>query len=187
LGARSGVATSTLNWIDGPNGNATCPAFTDIVIDVGGGSIQRLVRPYEPLCYEFAVTPIVKGTTGSMFVKADYSKTANDVMYARDDASGLRAEAVALYRDLQHPHKFTFSEEMQAAEALQDISQNVSENSPWPKVNAALTAIRQESENLGNYAVMHLVQSTHSSDVRIKYLRILANIKSLDTLLRELS
>lgn len=187
LGARAGVATSTLNWIDGPNGSATCPAFTDIVIDVGGGSLRRLVRPYEPLCYEFSVTPIVQGTTGSMFVKSDYSKTANDLAYARDDVSGLRAATVSLYRELEHPRTFTFSEEMQGAEALQDISQNVSENSPWPKVNASMAVLSQESENLGNYAVMRLVQSTHSSDVRNKYLKILANIKSLNKLLKELS
>jgi hypothetical protein len=187
LVAHTGVATSTLNWVDGPNGNATCPAFTDIVIDVGGGSVKRLVRPYEPLCYEFAVTPMVKGTTGSMFVKADYSERANDLEFARDDASGLRAAVVTLERELQHPRKFTFSEEMQAAEAVQNFSQTLKESSPWPQLNSSMAVVGQQSEILGNDAVLHLVQSTTSREVRIEYLRLLASIKSLNKVLRELS
>jgi hypothetical protein len=187
LGPHTGVASSTLNWVDGPNGNATCPAFSDVDIDVGGGSVRRLVRPFEPLCYEFAVTPIVKGTTGSMFVKADYSKKANDLTFARDDASGLRAAAVTVYRELRHPRGFTFSEEMQDAESLQNISQNLTENSPWPQVNSSMAVVGHEGENLGNFAVMHLVQSAHSRDLSNEYLKLLANIKSLNKVLRKLS
>lgn len=185
--AHSGVATSTLNWTDGPNGNATCPAFTNIDIGVGGGSVTRIVRPYEPLCYQFAVTPIVKGPTGSMFVKADYSKKANDLSYARDDTSSLRASAVALYRELQRPQNFTFNEEMQTAESLEDVSQNVTENTPWPQLNSSMAVVAQESESLGNSAYQHFVQSTQPSNVRKQCLELLAAVTSLNKLLRELS
>ncbi len=83
LAPRNGVATSTLNWIDGPNGDGTCPAFNDLVIGIGKASVIRFVRAFEPLCYEFAVTPIVRGATGSMFVRSDFSEKANDLADAK--------------------------------------------------------------------------------------------------------
>jgi Protein of unknown function (DUF4232) len=185
--AHGGVATSTLNWTDGPNGKGTCPAFTNIDIDLGGRSVTRIVRPYEPLCYQFAVTPIVKGSTGSMFVKADYSKKANDLAYAREDSSSLRASAVTLYRELQRPSKFTFNEEMQTAESLEDASQSLIEGTPWPQLNSSMAAVGQDSERLGNSAYQHFVQSAHRSNVRKQCLKLLANVKSLNNLLRELT
>jgi hypothetical protein len=71
LEAKSGTASSTLNWVDGPN-SGTCPAFTGIRIAVDGGSVTRPLGLgfADPLCYEFAVTPIVRGSSGSMSVKA---------------------------------------------------------------------------------------------------------------------
>jgi hypothetical protein len=36
LPARTGAASSTLNWIDGPNGTGTCLAFETIRIGIGG-------------------------------------------------------------------------------------------------------------------------------------------------------
>lgn len=75
LRARTGEASSTLNWTDGPNAG-TCPAFSQIRIGLGGGSI---VRPLglgraDPLCYEFDVTPIVRGVTGAMTITTTFSK-----------------------------------------------------------------------------------------------------------------
>lgn len=75
LPARNGKASSTLNWVDGPN-TGTCPAFAAIRIGLGGSFVVRpLGLGYDdPLCYEFAVTPIVRGTTGAMNVKSTSSK-----------------------------------------------------------------------------------------------------------------
>ena len=75
LPAKSGVASSTLNWVDGPN-TGTCPAFAEIR---GGLSGSFVVRPLglgraDPLCYEFDVTPIVLGVTGAMNIKATSTK-----------------------------------------------------------------------------------------------------------------
>lgn len=74
LAPRTGVASSTLNWVDGPN-TGTCPAFTSIRIGVGGQYVERsLELGYaDPLCYEFDVTPIVQGPSGSMNVKEPQS------------------------------------------------------------------------------------------------------------------
>jgi hypothetical protein len=121
-----------------------------------------------------------------MFVKADYSKKANDLVYARDDISGLRASAVTLYRELQHPRKFTFNEEMQAAESLED-SQYLIEDTPWPQVNSSMAVVGQESERLSDSAYQFFVQSTHPSNVKKQCLELLASLKSLNKLLRELS
>ena len=75
LPAKTGVASSTLNWTDGPN-TGTCPAFTKIRIGLRGGSV---VRPLsldfaDPLCYEFDVTPIVRGATGAMNITTTSGK-----------------------------------------------------------------------------------------------------------------
>jgi Protein of unknown function (DUF4232) len=69
LRAKTGTASSTLNWVDGPN-SGTCPAFQDIRISVARGFVTRPLGLgfAEPLCYEFDVTPIVRGPTGSMNV-----------------------------------------------------------------------------------------------------------------------
>lgn len=69
LRARTGVASTTLNWVDGPN-SGTCPAFEAIRIGLAG---EFVVRPLglgfaDPLCYEFDVTPIVRGSQGNMNV-----------------------------------------------------------------------------------------------------------------------
>ena len=71
LPARTGVTSSTLNWTDGPN-TGTCPAFEEINIGLGASSVVRpLGLDYvEPLCYEFNVTPIVRGATGAMNMKS---------------------------------------------------------------------------------------------------------------------
>jgi hypothetical protein len=70
LRAKSGTASSTLNWVDGPN-SGTCPAFDEIRIGVAGGYVARPLGLgfADPLCYEFAVTPIVRGSTGAMNIK----------------------------------------------------------------------------------------------------------------------
>jgi hypothetical protein len=69
LRAKSGVASSTLNWVDGPN-SGTCPAFKEMKIGVNGVFVLRpLGLGYaDPLCYEFDVTPIVRGSSGAMNV-----------------------------------------------------------------------------------------------------------------------
>jgi hypothetical protein len=71
LRAKSGTASSTLNWVDGPN-SGTCPAFEEIRIGVAGSFVTRPLGLgfADPLCYEFAVTPIVRGTTGAMNIKS---------------------------------------------------------------------------------------------------------------------
>jgi hypothetical protein len=70
LRARTGVATATLNWVDGPN-TGTCPAFDEIRIGLNGTFVTRPLGLgfADPLCYEFDVTPIVRGTTGAMTEK----------------------------------------------------------------------------------------------------------------------
>ena len=75
LPPKTGVASSTLNWVDGPN-TGTCPAFAQIRIGLGGRFVLRpLGLGYaDPLCYEFDVTPIVQGTTGAMTIKATSAK-----------------------------------------------------------------------------------------------------------------
>jgi hypothetical protein len=187
LAAHTGVATSTLNWVDGPNGDGTCPAFNDLIIGIGEGSVTRFVRAYELLCYEFVVTPIVKGTTGSMFVKVDFSKKANDLADARAGASSLRAAVTALHHEIEQPRKFSFSQQMQAAASVQQISQNSIEDTPWPKLNSSLAIVSRGGETLGNYAVMSLTQSGYSRTVKKDYLRLLASMKSLDEVLKHLS
>lgn len=185
--AQTGVATSTLNWVDGPNGDGTCPAFNDLIIGIGEGSVTRFVRAYEPLCYEFVVTPIVEGKTGSMFVKVDYSKKANDLANTRAGASGLRAAVTELHHEMEQPRTFSFSQQMQAAEFVQQSSQSLVENSPWPNLNSSLLIVSREGETLGNYAVMSLMHSGYSRDVKKDYLRLLASMKSLDEVLKHLS
>jgi hypothetical protein len=75
LAAKTGVASSTLNWVDGPN-TGTCPAFDKIKIGVADRFIVRsLGLGYaDPLCYEFAVTPIVRGSTGAMNISTTPGK-----------------------------------------------------------------------------------------------------------------
>lgn len=69
LRAKSGVASSTLNWVDGPN-SGTCPAFKEMKIGVNGVFVLRpLGLGYaDPLCYEFDVTTVVRGSSGAMNV-----------------------------------------------------------------------------------------------------------------------
>jgi hypothetical protein len=187
LAAHTGVATSTLNWVDGPNGDGTCPAFNDLIIGIGGDPVTRFVRAYELLCYEFVVTPIVEGKTGSMFVKVDFSKKANDLADARAGASGLRAAVTALHHEMEQPRKFSFSHRMQAAAFVLQISQNFVEDSPWPKLNSSLVIVSREGETLGNYVIMSLTQSGYSRTVKKDYVRLLASMKSLDEVLKHLS
>jgi hypothetical protein len=186
LAPHKGVATATLNWIDGPNGKGTCPAFNDIVIGVNGQTVTRFVRAYEPLCYEFAVTPIVKGATGSMFVKADYSRRANDLTDAKAFESSLRTELTSLHHELDHPSKFSFTERMQVAESVQQSSE-YSLNSPWPKLNATLKSVDQECDSLGNNAIMSLIQPGYERAVRKDYVKVLEGLKSLHEVLSHLS
>jgi hypothetical protein len=76
LKAKTGTASSTLNWIDGPN-TGTCPAFAKIRIGLAGEFVTRpLGRNYDdPLCYEFDVTPFVRGSSGAMTVKSPKAKS----------------------------------------------------------------------------------------------------------------
>jgi len=186
LAAHTGVATSTLNWIDGPNGNGTCPAFSDLIIGIGAGSVTRFVRLYEPLCYFFAVTPIVAGKTGSMFVRADYSRKANELAGARAYASGLPSSAMKLHNEMEHPRNFTLSDKMQAAEGLIPSSQSPIVNTPWPKLNSSLAIVRRDAEAFGNHAVLSLIQPGYSKKMKTDYLRLLASIKTLDMVLKGL-
>lgn len=187
LAPHTGGATSTLNWIDGPNGKGTCPAFNDLVIRIGKDSVTRFVRAYEPLCYEFAVTPFVRGTTGTMFVKVDYSKKANDLVDARGEVSGMRAAVASLHHEMEYPHKFSFSQKLQAASNLQLFSQDLLESSPWPKLNSSLVVVGRESDALGINAALSLMQSGYSVVVKSDYLRLLASMKSLDEVLKRLA
>jgi hypothetical protein len=187
LAAHTGVASSTLNWVDGPIDGGTCPAFNDLVIGVDGGSVTRFVRSYELLCYEFDVTPIVKGKTGSMFVKADYSKKANDLSDAKGSASGLRSEVATLHHEMEHPGTYSFSQRMQAAESVQQTSQNFIEHTPWPKLNSTLEAVSQEGYTFGVQSIVSLMQSGYSHDVANDYVKLLAGMKSLDEALTRLS
>jgi hypothetical protein len=187
LAPHKGMATSTLNWIDGPNGDGTCPAFNDLIIGIGTASVTRFVRAFEPLCYEFAVTPIVRGDTGSMFVKSDYSKKANDLADAEAEASNLDSEVATLHHEMEHPNKYSFSQKMQAASYVQQFSQYSAENSPWPKLNSLLAIVDRESGTLGNHAIMSLMKSSSSAVVESDYLRLLTSMKSLDNVLNHLS
>jgi hypothetical protein len=187
LAPRTGVATSTLNWIDGPNGNGTCPAFSELNIGIGKASVTRFVRAFEPLCYEFAVTPIVRGKTGSMFVRGDYAKKANDLADAQAETSNLRSAVASLHHELESPHKFSFGQKMQAAGYLQQFSQNSTEISPWPKLNSSLAIVLRESGTLGDHAVMSLMQSGYSAVVNSDYVRLLASMNSLDEVLKRLA
>lgn len=186
LAAHTGVATSTLNWVDGPNGNSTCPAFSDLIIGIGGNSVTRFVRSYEPLCYEFDVTPIVAGKTGSMFVKADYSLKANELAEERAYASGLPAVAIRLHHELEHPRNFSFNDKMRAAEDLQPSSQYPIANTLWPKLNSSLTIVHRDVETFGNHAILSLIQPGFSQKVKTDYFRLLASIKTLNMLLKGL-
>lgn len=71
LPAKTGTASSTLNWVDGPN-TGTCPAFEEIRIGLAGTFVTRPLGLgfADPLCYEFDVTPIVRGSTGAMTFKS---------------------------------------------------------------------------------------------------------------------
>ena len=182
-----GVATATLNWIDGPNGSGTCPAFNDVIIGIGGRSVTRFVRAYEPLCYEFDVTPIVEGSTGSMFVKADFSQKANDLADAKTFASSLRTEVASLHHELVHPKMFSITERMQAAESIQQSSEYILEDSPWPKLNASLKRVGQDCDSLGNNAIISLTQPGFGRAVRRDYLKLLASLKSLARVLSHVS
>lgn len=185
LRAHTGIATATVNWIDGPNGDATCHAFSDLVIGVDGFSVTRFVKSFEPLCYEFVVTPIVRGTSRDMFVKVDYSLKANDLSAARDEASNFLSEAISLHREIAHPHKYSIYQRIQAASDLQNS--DVLQKTPWPKLTAQLASVAQESDNVGNYEVMHLVNSGYSQTVNRDYAALLLGIKRLNALLTHLS
>ena len=75
LPAKTGWASSTLNWVDGPN-TGTCPAFDAIRIGWGASFVLRPLGlgSADPLCIDFEVTPIVRGATGTMNAKATSSK-----------------------------------------------------------------------------------------------------------------
>ncbi|MGA2123227.1 MAG: DUF4232 domain-containing protein [Acidimicrobiales bacterium] len=185
LAPHKGVATATLNWIDGPNGAATCHAFSDLVIGVDGFSVTRFVKTFEPLCYEFVVTPIVKGASGQMFVKVDYSLKANDLSSARDEAASFLSEALALHHEITHPHDYTVYQRIAAASYLQNA--DVVQKTPWPKLNLLLASVAQESNDVGNYEVMHLVNSGYAKTVNRDYAALLLDIKRLNKLLQHLS
>lgn len=185
LGPHKGVATATLNWIDGPNGDATCHAFSDLVIGVDGFSVTRFVKTFEPLCYEFVVTPIVKGATGQMFVKVDYSRKANDLASARDEAQSFLSEAVSLHREITHPHDYTIYQRIAAASELQNT--DVLQKTPWPKLTQLLAIVAQESNDVGNYEVMHLVNSGYTDTVNRDYTALISDIIRLKKLLQHLS
>jgi hypothetical protein len=187
LRSHRGSATSTVNWIDGPNGNGTCPAFNSLIIGVDGFSVTRFVRQYEPLCYEFAVTPIVRGTSGRMFVKDDYSVRVDDLAEAQDEEANFLSEAQTLRREWEHPHKFTIYQQIQSASYLQGSAQYVLRHTPWPKLNASLAKVSQEANDLGNYDIMNQVRSGYSREVSKDYAVLLTDVKSLDKLLKKLS
>jgi hypothetical protein len=185
LSAHKGVATATLNWVDGPNGDATCHAFSALIVGVDGFSVTRFVKTFEPLCYQFVITPIVKGASGQMFVKVDYSLKANDLASARDEAASFLSEAITLHREITHPHQYTIYQRIQAASYLQNS--DVLQTTPWPKLTALLAIVAQESDNVGSYEVMHLVNSGSSQTVNKNYAALLLGIKRLNKLLKHLS
>lgn len=188
LKAHSGVASSTLNWIDGPNGNATCPAFSTISIGIGGKSVTRFVRAYEPLCYEFVVTPIVAGNTGSMFVAADYSKKANALSNAKASTANLNSDVEELHRDLESQTKYSFNQEMQVAWYVQESSQTLAqEDTPWARLNSLLSIVSQDGQAYGEDAVLRLMGTGRSDDVQNAYLRYVASMKSVKRMLDQLS
>lgn len=180
-----GIASATVNWIDGPNGHATCPAFRDLVIGVNGFSVTRFVSSFEPLCYEFVVTPIVKGASGQMFVKADYSLKANDLAAARDEAAGFLSEAHSLHREITHPRRFTIYQRMATASALQVT--DALHTTPWPLLTASLARVTHESDALGADEVLNLVSSGYTRKVSRDYATLVAGIRQLDTLLAHLT
>jgi hypothetical protein len=185
LSPHEGVATATVNWVDGPNGDATCPAFSDLIIGVDGFSVTRFVKTFEPLCYEFVVTPIVEGASGQMFVKVDYSLKANDLSSARDEAASFLSEALSLHREITHPHEYTIYQRIAAASELQNS--DILQKTPWPKLTALLASVAQESDNVGNDEVMHLVNSGYSQTVNRDYSALLVGITRLNKLLKRLS
>lgn len=187
LAAHTGVARSTLNWVDGPNGSGTCPAFNRVIVRIGADSVTRFVNADELLCYEFAVTPIVEGKTGSMFVATDYSRKANDLVDARAEATGVRAEVNALYHEMTHPSRFSFVQRMQAAASLQESSQYLIRHSPWPALTSSLESVRREVGTLGIDAVRSLMRPGYSHEVDKDYRSLLASLKSLDEVLTNLS
>ncbi len=187
LAARSGEATATLNWVDGPNGDATCPAFNDLIIRVGGRSVTRFVNKYELLCYEFAVTPIVAGKTGTMFVRADFSKKANDLALAKDGAANLSQSTRELHHELVTAGKYSFYQKLTAASYLRDASQGSVQRTPWPKVNAYMSVVSREAEAYGAAATVSLMHSGYSRTVRTDYLRLRASLSELRQELAQLS
>ncbi len=187
LSPHTGAATSTLNWIDGPNGNGKCPAFNDLMIAIGGVSVRRFVRTYEPLCYEFAVTPFVRGTTGSMFVRGDFSKKANALANAREDVATLRAAVSSLHHEMVDPHGFSFSEKLQTASYVQQLSQDLVKSSPWPKLNSSFAAVQRESDTLGIDAGVSVMQPGVASAVGQEYARFLVGMNSLEVVLKRVS
>ena len=187
LAAHTGVVTSTLNWVDGPNGDGTCPAFNDVIIGIGADSVTRFVNAYEPLCYEFVVTPIVEGKTGSMFVRNDYSQKVNDLAEARAEALGVRAEVVALHHEMTHPRGFSFVQRMQTASSLQESSQYFIMNSPWPALNSSMETVRRGVGAFGIDAVLSLMRPGYSREVDKDYRILLVDLASLDEVLTHLS
>jgi hypothetical protein len=75
---------------------------------------------------------------------------------------------------------------MQAAESLED-SQTLIGDTPWPQLNSSMAVVGQESDSLSNSAYQLFVQSTNPSNVRKQCLELLANLKSLNKLLKQLS
>jgi len=188
LKAQSGVATSTLNWVDGPNGNATCPAFSKLRIGVAGGLVTRFVRSYEPLCYEFAVTPIVAGKTGSMFVPADFSRKANELFNVKSGASLLRSEAAVLHRDLASPTKYSVEQELQVAASVRDTSQLLSQdNYPWSRLKDPLSNFDQDASTFSGDAVQQLVDGGSGRVAQKAYVKFLASTTPVENMLKQLS
>lgn len=187
LAPRDGVATSTLNWVDGPNGKGTCPAFNDLEIRVDGGSVRRFVRAFEPLCYEFVVTPIVAGASGSMFVRADYSKAANDLVLSMDIASGMRSDADTLRREWADARRFSFRQRMRAAENLQQYAQVGAVTTPWSVLNSLLSSSVQESQTLGSDAVITLTQPNYERTMDRAYVKFHEDMSALEKVLGRIS